>query len=166
MCKRCSAQRCAILHCCNFSLFRITQRLLGWEEICAHVSQFACTSLGKERLKHIDIPSTYDETHLLQSETKAAFSFLFVCFANINLGRVASDLVQTALFRANKGGLVDSTGLYSILRMLIVAQVQCSHASNSEPPQGYFAQSSDMVSEFSVVGVSPSRDFDALACAT
>ncbi|GMH32402.1 hypothetical protein BSKO_00236 [Bryopsis sp. KO-2023] len=98
-----------------------TMDMLGWDELCTHVAGFASTSLGKERVKKLEVPSTEAESIRLQKETQAAYSLMYEAGLSMDLGGISSEPVVQGLSRANKGGLVGPDHLLAISRMLSIA---------------------------------------------
>lgn len=47
-----------------------TLDMLGWNELCSHVAEFASTYAGKRYCKQLEVPEEEDESRRLVEETR------------------------------------------------------------------------------------------------
>jgi len=119
------------VHFCVFA--RCTKRLLEWEELCTHVGRFAQTNAGKRACRKLKLASSCTEALHLQNETKAVEVLEAKLKVEFKFGNTSTELMEGALRRCRKGGLLTAEQLMSISALLSTTRVTSSYFQPLNP---------------------------------
>lgn len=98
--------------------FAATLNMLEWDKICASVSQFASTHIGKKRCQALQIPPTQAASEQLLAETGAAMTLEGDFAVSLDFGGISTEEADRAITRADKGGMVTGPQLRSVVFLI------------------------------------------------
>eukprot|EP00892_Ulva_mutabilis_P010253 jgi/Ulvmu1/75/UM001_0078.1 len=102
--------------------FLHTQQALEWGTVCTHIAAFASTFVGKKRCQAMEIARTRDRALTLRQETKAVSVLEVDLATSLDFGGISTDSAETALRRANKGGMLTGDLCLGVASLIYGAQ--------------------------------------------
>ena len=107
-----------------------TLELLEWSRLCRHLSTFAATKLGAIAANHLVIPSTYQRSQELLTQTQEAYNLETKLSGGLSLEGVQD--ISGALARAEVQGILSPLELFAIATTLAGARNLRRSLDNSE----------------------------------
>lgn len=107
-----------------------TLELLEWSRLCRHLSTFAATKLGAIAANHLVIPSTYQRSQELLTQTQEAYNLETKLSGGLSLEGVQD--ISGALARAEVQGTLSPLELFAIATTLAGARNLRRSLDNSE----------------------------------
>ncbi len=106
-----------------------TLELLEWNRLCQHLSTFTTTKLGAIAAVHLPIPTDYQETLELLTQTKEAYA-LEERNAGVSLDGIQN--ITEAVLRASKQGVLSAAELWAVATTLAGARNLRRQIDNAE----------------------------------
>jgi DNA mismatch repair protein MutS2 len=107
-----------------------TLELLEWSRLCRHLSTFAATKLGAIAASHLVIPTTYDRSLELLTQTKEAYYLETKLAGGLSLNGVED--ISEALARAEVQGTLSPLELFAIATTLAGARTLRRSLDNAD----------------------------------